>query len=290
MKILALTGGGCKGSYQLGALRKLLVEEDQNYDAMVGVSVGALHVAALSQVHRSDPNSALRLVENFWLNEIRTSNVHKRWFPLGKVHGLWRTSLYDSSPLRETFESFFDPRLAMNCGRQIAVGAMNMTTGKSFYARETNSRFVDYTLASASFPVFFTPIEIDGHLWSDGGVKEVTPLGQAIKMGATHVDLILTDHEAFGGKLWASKKRVAFPHQLVRTIELMQHRMLKRDIEITKLKNKLSLIDDRFRHVNVRILVPSEHLTDRTLSFERDDIKRMMEIGYRDAANMINLD
>lgn len=289
MKALALTGGGSRGAYQIGALKKIMSDQGMDYKILCGISVGALHVASLSQTPYGQPSLVIEQVENFWINNVSTKSVYKRWFPFGKFHGLWQKSLFDNSPLHETFRKSFDPELAMNSERHIAVGAVNMNTGKTLYVRETHSKFMDFVLASASFPVFFQPVEIDNQLWFDGGVKEVTPLGQAIKMGATEIDLIVTERDLLGSKDWISSSHKAFPNQLVRTIEIMQHRMLKRDIEITSLKNKLSTIDPKFRNVKVRILIPSENLVENSLNFDPKEIKRMIDIGYRDADNFIDL-
>lgn len=288
-RALCLSGGGSKGSWMLGVINKLMGEQGLDYSIMTGVSVGALIIAGLSQQPFGSPRESINTIEKFWVDNVSTIKIYKRWFPFGRFHGLWKSSLYDSEPIRSMFKNFFDPQLAMECGRELAVGAVNLNTGKTFFARETHSKFTDFVLASSAFPVFFSPVEIDGQSWSDGGIKETTPLGQAIKMGAEEIDLIITERDLFGSKHWNTKSFKAFPDQLLRTIELMGLRMMKRDVEITKLKNALSVVDSRYRKIKLRIFIPSETLIDNSLNFNPQYIKRMMEIGFRDGDRFIEI-
>src|SRR5262249_2264376 len=46
---------------------------------------------------------------------------------------------------------------------------------------EKTARLLDYIRASASMPVFFPNVVIDGDHWCDGGVVHVTPLDEAFK-------------------------------------------------------------------------------------------------------------
>ena len=37
-----------------------------------------------------------------------------------------------------------------------------------------------------------TPVKFLGQLWSDGGVKEISPIKKAMEMGADEIDVIIT--------------------------------------------------------------------------------------------------
>lgn len=285
-RALVLSGGGAKGAWQLGVLQKLMGEEGRDYEIMTGVSVGALNVAALGQTPLGSPELAIDWTVNFWLDHVETKNIFTRWFPFGRLHSLWKTSLYDSRPLQKLFKENFNQDLVIASGRQLAVGAVSVNTGEVKYARETDPNFTDFALASSSFPVFLTPMVIDGQMWSDGGIKEVTPLGQAIKMGAEEVDVLITGNP-WSKCHWGTQKTRAVPDQIVRVIGMMSNRIMRRDIEVIGLKNDLS---EEYRRVKVRVVMPSAPLVDDSLEFNPDEIRRMLEIGYKDADNFVVYD
>lgn len=47
-------------------------------------------------------------------------------------------------------------------------------------------------LASASMPIF-SPVELDGESWVDGGVRNITPISDVIESGIEEIDVILAD-------------------------------------------------------------------------------------------------
>lgn len=290
-KALVLSGGGVKGAWQLGVLKRLMGEQKIDYDIMTGVSVGALNVAGLAQTKLGHPELAIDWLLDFWLKHVTsTSKIYTRWFPFGRLHSLWKPSLYDSRPLWDLFRSNFDQGLILSSGRQVAVGAVSLDTGEVRYARETDENFADFVLASSSFPVFLTPLKIEDQLWADGGIKEVTPLGQAISMGADEIDVLITDKDLFNFEPWGSKSKRAIPDQVVRAIELMSQRIMRRDIQVTGLKNDLADLGHAYKHVKVRVVVPSKGLTDNSLRFDPDEIKNMIDVGYEDADNFVIYD
>lgn len=284
MRALVLSGGGSKGAWQLGILKKWMGEQGQDYEIMSGVSVGALTVAAIAQIPFGRPKEAIDRVIKLWRETVETKNIYKRWFPFGRLHALWSKSVFDSQPLINMVRNSFDHEKVLKSGRRISVGAVCLADGEHRYARETDPRFVDWVLASASFPIFLNPILIDGKLWSDGGIKNVTPMGQAIKMGATEIDVLVTSNPWLND-VWTSETKRAIPDQIIRTVDLMNAKIMEDDIKITCLKNDLALFSDKYRFVKIRVVVPSERLVDDSLIFDPKEIRRMMDLGYKDADN-----
>lgn len=287
MRALVLSGGASKGAFQVGVLKNWMGDRGTEYDIISGVSVGALNAAGLAMTRKGDPVGAIKWVERFWRHSVRTDNVYKRWFPFGRLHALWRHSVYDSTPLIDLMKSSLNHNNIANNGRMIAVGSVCLETGEHRYARETDMNFIDWVIASASVPVFFPPVLIDGKLWSDGGLKNITPLGAAIELGATHVDVITCN--PLVQDTWISKKRRALPDQVVRTLDLLLDRVSSNDIEMTLLKNKLSLMgNESEKSVKLRVASPDKKLVDNTLDFSRESIDRMIDVGYRCADNAVD--
>jgi NTE family protein len=75
------------------------------------------------------------------------------------------------------------------------VGVCNLGTGAFRAVDEQASRIQDWVYASCAMPVFFDPLETTDaggvkEQWVDGGVRDVTPLGTALDLGAGAVLVI----------------------------------------------------------------------------------------------------
>ncbi len=259
-----------------------MIDEGRDYEIMTGVSVGALNIAGLGMTPYGNPQKAAERLEEFWRTRVSTEAIHKRWFPFGRLHALWEQSIYDSSPLHRLVRDSYSHELIAQGGRRLSVGAVCMDTGEHRYVDHTNQNFIDWVLASSSYPVFFQPIEIEGKLWSDGGLKRVTPLGQAIEMGADEIDVIVTYNVDAEQSNWGDGRKAAVPEQVIRALELMNNQIMHDDLRVVGLKNEVAQVEDRYKHVKVRLIQPSVGLSDG-LSFEKDEIVSMIEQGYRDS-------
>lgn len=286
MRALCLSGGGSKGAFQVGALRRLMIDEGRDYELMTGVSVGALNIAGLAMTPLGDPVKAATWLEDFWRTRVSPDRIYKRWFPFGRLHALWEQSIYNSKPLHELVHAYYMHDLIVQGGRRLSVGAVCMDTGEHRYVEHTDPNFIDWVLASSSYPVFFKPVEIEGKLWSDGGLKRVTPIAEAIKMGADEIDVIVTYNVDNTLSSWGNGRKAAVPEQVLRALDLMNGQIMYDDLRTAGLKNELSQVEDKYRNVKFRLIQPSVGLGDG-LSFEREEIASMIEQGYHDSENPI---
>jgi NTE family protein len=134
-------------------------------------------------------------------------------FVLGAVLGRTRTTgLLDTAPLESLLASVFPKRgiadaIARGHVYAVAVTATSYHSGRSFTFVQgraghpiwRKSRRVvlpvrlthRHILASGAIPLVFPPVQIassQGELWfGDGGLRLVTPLSPAIRLGATHL-------------------------------------------------------------------------------------------------------
>ena len=281
-RALVLSGGGVRGAYQIGVLRKWMCDDNIDYDFLCGVSVGALNVFKLATVPYGKPQEAYKVVESIW-RSIRQESILCDWVPFGKLTALWKKSIYDARPMAKLISANYTPGLIKNSGKLLRLGAVCLNTGERKFVTEEYDNLDRWALASASFPVFMEPVKIQGSLWIDGGVKMVTPLGTAIRSGASDIDVILTSSPE-KPKQWIDSNRwAAVPDIAMRCIDLMSDRIMLADIRTTGLRNDLVIIRDRYREINIRIIKPSMELTDDILKFDNADVQRMMKIGYDDA-------
>ena len=280
MRALVLSGGGVKGAYQVGALKKWMLEDKLDYEILCGVSVGALNVGVLGQVPFGQPSEAFGRLRSMW-DRVENATIRKSWPLFGKLAALWKPSVYNSQPLIDWLNKELNLEAIANSGRKVRVGATCWETGEYFAATETDPLFAKWVYASASFPAFFLPIEIAKKTWTDGGVRHVTPLGEAIKLGATEVDIILcssSDHS----EPWdpSGKKTISYA---LRAIEVMSDEIIRTDLQVCGLKNDLALLGKPYRQIRFRVLEPQKLLTDDALEFNQKIVTKLQEIGYRDA-------
>lgn len=284
MRALVLSGGGVKGAYQIGVLKHLIIDLGIQYDVLCGVSVGALNCAFLSMFNKGDERAGFQKLLQFWLT-IDNSKIWKRWFPFGKLHALWLKSLYNSQPLIDTVRNNLNLDLIRVSGRKVCVGAVSLTDGQYRSFTQDDDCFVDGVLASSAFPTGLKPIMIDGQLYTDGGVKHITPLKEAIDLGATRVDVILccpvTTTASYSNDS-------STPKLALRTIDLMSDAVVDADIKLAQLYNKVASLntDSDKRVIDMRVVRPNANLVEDSLEFDPIKIKGMIDKGYADAKAM----
>jgi NTE family protein len=283
-RALVLSGGGAKGAYQAGVLQRWMREERRDYDLMCGVSVGALNILKVAAIPLGNPVCVADKLCEVW-NNIDDTSIFRKWKYFGRYAALLRgkRSIYDATPLIELIKSEFDHEKILASGRQIRVGSVCINTGEQYFADETHPNLDDWALASASYPIFMEPVEIDGKSWIDGGVKVVTPIDEALRWGADEIDVILANSNDHRPHWMSTHKLAAIPSMAIRCIDLMIDRIAIADLRTAGLMNDLVMMVDKYREVRIRIQRPSTHLIDNPLSFSNDDVKRMMRIGYEDA-------
>jgi NTE family protein len=280
MRALVLSGGGSKGAYQVGALKYILGELKISYDIFCGVSVGAINCGFLSQFMSGIENTSITELEKLW-NNINTSNIYTRWKPFGRLHAVWKKSFYDSSPLHQLIRSKLDLKKIRQSGKHVSIGTVSLSSGKYTIFDQNSDHFIEAVIASASFPGMLTPIKFMGQYWIDGGVKEISPIKQAIELGADVIDIIITSPKTRIRRFIEKPTTVDI---LKRCIDLSSDKIMANDIEKVEMHNKLAEAGlSNKRIVELNILRPQFNLIEDLLDFDPKKINEMMEKGYQDA-------
>src|SRR5690606_14813151 len=123
-----LSGGGSNGSFQAGAI-KYLVGAGRKYEVFTGVSVGAINAAHMAMYNQQASELAASSLVKLWEN-LRTKDVYKRWFPFGKLHALWKQSLYNTEPLQQLIRNNLKPEQILKNKNELRVGAVSLTSGE----------------------------------------------------------------------------------------------------------------------------------------------------------------
>lgn len=254
-RALVLSGGGAKGAFQIGVLEVLILEARRDYDVFCGVSVGSLNATYLAQAESPDPPDEAKGLENLaaafarlrdvWLARIGgDASVYRR--RLGGIAGILggADSVYDPRPLRELLEATVRPQRLRRSRRALRVQYVSLETGEIRTVDQDDPRVLDSVLASSSMPFFFPPVEAGGEHLADGGLRDITPLGQAFRAEPPpeEIDVVfaspfeLPPAEFRDNALGTAVNAL---HFLGRTVEILTNEIYRNDVEGARLLNVL---------------------------------------------------
>jgi len=177
LNLLSLSGGGQNGAFGAGFLKGWSESGKRpQFDAVGGVSTGAL--LATHAFLGTPADDAI-------LEEMYTKITSADIFTDRSIFDLLSAdSLKDTAPLRAmiakyvTAETLQRVAAAADESRILAVGTTNIDYGQTWVWNMTMiakagqlELYRDVLLASASFPIVFPPVEIDGHLFVDGAAR-----------------------------------------------------------------------------------------------------------------------
>jgi len=270
-RALVLSGGGSKGAYQVGVL-KALAEMGHKYDGYYGVSVGALNAAYLGMYY--DFADGVKDLEQKWLS-LETKRIYKKWFawPLSIP---FKPSIYNSTPLEKWVGEEIKEEKYI---RPVSVGWTSLATGEYRSMNNEHPAFKKSVIASASFPGFFKPVEFRNEWLIDGGVRNVTPLKEAIDSGATEIDCVVLD----AAGIEYSNKKPKTLNVLSRTINIMLDEIVENDIKMCQLYNKHNL----GRKIKLTVYRPSSPLGVNSLDFNSEQNKKLMKWGYQETFELV---
>lgn len=280
MRAIVLSGGGNKGAFASGCIKYLLGDLQIKYDIICGISSGAINGSFLAQFPFGQEIDAANQLVDLWLN-INTESIYKRWWPLGKLHAIWRPSFYDSLPLSKLINKHIFLTKIRESGKKVSVGVVSLNSGKYHIIDQNNDNFIDFVVAGSSFPGMFSPVKIGDHLWMDGSIKEISPIKTAIDFGADAIDVIITSPEKRIRKFVDDPSTIDV---MKRAIDLSADKIMANDIDKVIMYNRLAEagFTDK-KYVNINIIRPDNNLTDDLLDFDPIKIREMLICGYNDA-------
>ncbi len=175
-RALVFSGGGAKGSYQIGvwkALKKLNIK----IDIVTGCSIGSINAAlfALNKYHIS---------KKMWLklttDDLLSKNDNKVLKDIGLK--LDKGSIYLKKLINE------DKLRKSKIDYGLVTFNYKKKTPKILTKKEIpNGKLIDYIIASSTFYPFIEKKKIDDDYYIDGGFYDNMPINLAIDMGATEV-------------------------------------------------------------------------------------------------------
>ena len=274
-----LAGGGSQGAFEVGALEYALMEADRDYDMFFGTSVGSIIGAGLAMFDKGYGPESSAFVSRMW-RQLTQKDVAKKRF-LSPLSLAWSPSLQDTSPLRKLLDEKVDVLV-----RPFQCIAVDLVTGNPciWTNEDTREDLIDGIMASSAAPLLYPPVHIKGQLLVDGGIVDVSMISQAIKAGATEIDLYLPESKEISewskdpDRVWNTAPRV---------LSIMIRHAINNDIKLVEMYNKMCRagIGGSKREIKLNVLRPEMPLPLDSAEFDHGKIMKLIQIGYRVAKN-----
>ncbi len=211
MRALVISGGGSKGAFAGGVAQYLIEELHYNYDLFVGTSTGSLLISHLAL------NKTQKIKEVF--TSVNQSSIFSNCpFVVKKEkHGQMeivinhfnvlknilrgRKTFGESKNLRKlisdaiTIEEFEELK---NSNLEVVVTVSNFSLNQVEYKSINDfdyQDFCDWIWISCNYTPFMSLVKKGGCEYADGGFGSMVPIEEAIKKGATTVDVIILETE-----------------------------------------------------------------------------------------------
>ncbi|MRH99602.1 patatin-like phospholipase family protein [Kriegella sp. EG-1] len=290
MRALVISGGGSKGAFAGGVAQFLIQEAGNKYELFVGTSTGSLLIShlALGKLDKIKDiysnvdqktifnNCPFVITKKYGVDEISINhwNVAKNLIRGKKTFG-------ESENLRKhirqslTVAEFEELKKGPN---DVVVTVSNLSLNQVEYKSIndcTYDEYCDWIWISSNYTPFMSLVRKNGCEYADGGLGSIVPIEEAIRRGATDIDVVVLHTEVNYMNRMPSRN----PFELLTTM--------------------LSFILDRIENQNIRIgkLVANQKnaiinlyytptiLTTNSLIFNKEKMTRWWKRGYLYAKN-----
>ena len=207
---LVFSGGGSRGSYQIGVWQALIdMGLAHHVKAVYGTSVGAINAAAFVQ---SDIQLALEIWQELTFSKVfadlpkEDSALTKRKLYLNWIKGALKNRGLDVSPLKELLRSVLREEKIRASNIDYGMVVYDITNRKARYLKKeeiTKGQLVEYIIASATFPIF-QPHRIEDNLYIDGGIYDNRPIG--FLRGKDKIDIVIVIDVTMARHVWPTKR------------------------------------------------------------------------------------
>ncbi|MBS2021439.1 MAG: patatin-like phospholipase family protein [Deltaproteobacteria bacterium] len=221
---VVLAGGGARGAYELGVLRHVLGElvprlgPEAIPRILSGTSVGAINACCVGALAAA-PGMGIEMLCERW-EQLRIGDIFKlgwgdltglfKWV-IGKGKADGPQSLLDPAPLADLVRELLPWRalhenVKTGLLKGVSATATDVESGHAVVFLESEiatPRQTDphmewvscrltprHALASAAIPIVFPTVRVAGRVYSDGSLRQNTPLAPALRMGAGRVLVI----------------------------------------------------------------------------------------------------
>lgn len=270
------SGGGFTGSYQAGAIRRLAeagVEPDYGY----GISVGSLNVAKWMQ---DEVAELVRLWQGIEFKDVFKGPV---WWNLARSDGM-----YSNGPLWDLIRRELHPQRIRG---EYFCGAVNLSRRRyEVFSNSTHGsdRLLRGIFASTAMPVYHTSVSIDGEKYVDGGVWNVTPIGDFLRLTDRDIDHIYVINCQMEDEPDREPAGVRGVLEVARdSITMMMERNVQADVHFFRTVNQMlkeAGLDfiGKYRRIPYTLIQPQRPLGSG-MNADRLRLDEHFRMGYADA-------
>jgi len=295
MRALVISGGGSKGAFAGGVAQYLQEELKFNYGLYIGTSTGSLLVSHLAlnkvekikEVYTSVNQKSIFSLCPFKVKKdkygteqinINHFNVVKNFFRGKKTFGESKNllKLIKKAITKEEFEEI--KMSAIDVVVTVSNLSLNQVEYKSINDFSYND-FCDWIWISCNYTPFMSLVKKQGCEYADGGFGSMVPIEEAIKRGATTVDVIVLETEVMHYNRLPSKNVFSLISNLS---AFMADRIEKQNIQI----GKYAAVH---KDVIINLYYTPTVLTTNSLVFNKEKMHAWWQRGF-DFARLKNVD
>ncbi|WP_396589760.1 patatin family protein [Allomuricauda sp. R78024] len=290
MRALVISGGGSKGAFAGGVAQFLIQEAKHEYDLFVGTSTGSLLISHLAL-------NKLDKIKQIYSSVNQKSIFNNCPFLIKKKHGVevisinhWnvvknfikgKKTFGESENLRHLIRESVTPE-EFNTLKQgitdVVVTVSNLSLNQVEYKSVndcTYEEFCDWIWISSNYTPFMSLAKRNGCEYADGGLGSLVPIEEALKRGATEVDVVVLHTEVN----YLNRMPVRNPFELMTTtFSFMLDRIENQNIRIGKLvANQKDAI--------INLYYTPTILTTNSLIFNKERMTLWWKRGYLYAKN-----
>ena len=200
---LVLSGGGGKGSYQLGVYRALI--ETGLFSCINGISgtsIGAINAALFAMNNYDNALKAWSSIKpDLFLSPITITSAQIPDIITQNVitHAL-DNGIFSRSGLEKLLNDYVDFNRLSACPYAIYANAVTGTLPGErvrYFALNdrTPSLIKQIILASSALPYIYEPVEIEGELYRDGGLLDNVPVKPLVELGLKHIIVVRLEED-----------------------------------------------------------------------------------------------
>ncbi|MGO3707295.1 MAG: patatin-like phospholipase family protein [Mesonia hippocampi] len=285
MKALVISGGGSKGAYAGGVAQFLIGEQGKNYDIFVGTSTGSLllpHLALgkLDKLHEIYTNVNQRkifslspfVVKKKDDREYVAINFKNTILQFIKKKRTFGESKNLRKLIRNSFTSDEFESIKAN-GKDVIVTVANLSKSSVEYKSIKDfsyEEFCDWIWISCNYLPFMSLVTKNGYEYADGGFGSVVPIREAIKRGATEVDVIILESENM------ERNKVLGKNPFSLMLSLFGY-MVDQVERSNIIEGKLAAIN---KNVALNLYYTPSKLTENSLIFNKKLMRLWWQQGY----------
>ncbi|GGX31305.1 patatin-like phospholipase family protein [Aquimarina muelleri] len=286
MRALVISGGGSKGAFAGGVAQYLIQDLDRKYDLFLGTSTGSLLVSHLAL-------SKIEEIKSFYTSVNQNSIFKNCPFTIKKKRGYTNININhfnvlrnlikgnksfgDSSNLRELIEnaiseSFF--KELQSSDKDVIITVTNLSANEVEYKSIKEclyKDFLDWIWISCNYPPFMSLVRKNNCDYVDGGLGSMVPIEEAIRRGATELDVIVLETEVN----YLNRMPTKNPFSLITNmVDFMMDRIEHQNIRIGKFKALQE-------NVALDLYYTPTVLTTNSLVFDKEKMTQWWSKGYK---------